>query len=144
LLYQHCRVEIYPTNHSQSQENPRQEMTQDFLPRFTCFPASYSSLWRYTHLMDHELIGNPKPNPQRVPHIHSQDEDPPSHEQSTRVTNLRSPAGKAQEPLTNHLVRLETISNHELNTTAAPSRLGRRETPKSNKNSAANSRIKCH
>jgi len=38
-------------------------------------------------LMDHELIGNPKPNPQRVPHIHSQDEDPPNHEQSTRVAN---------------------------------------------------------
>jgi len=42
------------------------------------------------------------------------------------------------------LVRLETISNHELNTTAAPSRLGHRETPKSNKKSAANSRIKCY
>ena len=35
---------------------------------------------------------------------------------------MRSPAGKAQEPLTNHLVRLETISNHELNTSLAPSR----------------------
>ena len=59
-------------------------------------------------------------------------------------SQLRSPAGKAKEPLTNHLARLETISNYELNTTAAPSRLGRRETPKSNKKSAANSRIKCH
>jgi hypothetical protein len=47
--------------------------------------------------------------------------------------------GKAQEPLTNPPVRLETISKHELNTTATPNRLGRRETPKSNKQSAANS-----
>jgi hypothetical protein len=42
------------------------------------------------------------------------------------------------------LVRLETISNHELNTTAVLSRLGCRKTPKSNKQSVANSRIKCH
>jgi hypothetical protein len=47
--------------------------------------------------------------------------------------------GKAQEPLTNPPVRLETISNHELNTPAAPNRLGHRETPKSNKKSTANS-----
>jgi hypothetical protein len=33
-------------------------------------PQVTLSLWRCTHLMDHELIGNPKPNPQRVPHIH--------------------------------------------------------------------------
>jgi hypothetical protein len=51
----------------------------------------------------------------------------------TRVANLRPPAGKAQEPLTTELVRLETISKVELNTTAAPSRLGCRKTPKSNK-----------
>jgi hypothetical protein len=48
--------------------------------------------------------------------------------------------GKAQEPLTNLSVGLETISNHELNTTAAPNCLGHRETPKSNKQSAANSK----
>ena len=71
-------------------------MTQDFLPRFTCFPASYSSLWRYTHLMDRELIGNPKPNPQRA--IHSQDGDPPSHEQSTRVANCDLPRGRLKNP----------------------------------------------
>jgi hypothetical protein len=45
----------------------------------------------------------------------------------------------AQEPLTNPPVRLETISNYELNTTATPNRLGRQETPKSNKQSTANS-----
>jgi hypothetical protein len=38
-------------------------------------------------------------------------------------------------------VRLKTISNHELNTTAAPNRLGSQETPKSNKQSAANSMV---
>jgi hypothetical protein len=54
-------------------------MTQDLLPRFTYFPASYSLLWRCTHLMDRELINYQELNPQRVPHIHSQDEDPPSH-----------------------------------------------------------------
>jgi len=84
-------------------------MTQDFLPRFTCFPASYSSLWRYTHLMDHELIGNPKPNPQRVPHIHSQDGDPPSHKQSTRVA-LRDPRGVSTVPLTISSPEHRTIS----------------------------------
>jgi hypothetical protein len=47
--------------------------------------------------------------------------------------------GKTQEPLTNPPVRLETISNHEFNITAAPNHLGCRETPKSNKQSAANS-----
>jgi hypothetical protein len=36
-------------------------------------------------------------------------------------------------------VRLQTISNHELNTTTTPNRLGRRETPKNNKQSVANS-----
>jgi hypothetical protein len=41
----------------------------------------------------------------------------------------------------NHLVRLKTISNHELNITAAPSRLRCRKTPKSNKKSAVNSKI---
>jgi hypothetical protein len=56
------------------------KMTQDFFPRFTCFSASYSSLWRYTHLMDRELINYQELNPQRVPHIHSQDGDPSSHE----------------------------------------------------------------
>jgi hypothetical protein len=37
-------------------------------------------LWRCTHLMDHELINYQELNPQRVPHIHSQDGDPSSHE----------------------------------------------------------------
>jgi hypothetical protein len=33
-----------------------------------------------TYLLDHELIDYQESNPQRVPHIHSQDGDPPSHE----------------------------------------------------------------
>jgi hypothetical protein len=41
-------------------------------------------------------------------------------------------------------VRLETISNHELNTTVALNRLGCQKIPKSNKKSTANSKIKCH
>ena len=45
-----------------------------------------------------ELIGNPKPNPQRVPHIQSQDGDPPSHEQSTRVANCDLPRGRLKNP----------------------------------------------
>jgi uncharacterized membrane protein len=74
-------------------------MTQDFLPRFTCFPASYFSVWRCTHLMDHELIDYQESNPQQVPHIHSQDGILQATS-STRVANSRTPAGKAQEPLT--------------------------------------------
>jgi hypothetical protein len=38
------------------------------------------SLWRCTHLLDRELIDYQESNPQRVPHIHSQDGGPPSHE----------------------------------------------------------------
>jgi hypothetical protein len=41
-------------------------------------------------------------------------------------------------------VRLETISKVELNTTAAPSHLGCQETLKSNKQPAANTKIKCY
>jgi hypothetical protein len=46
---------------------------------------------------------------------------------------------KAQKPLTNPPVRLETISNHEFNTTTAPNHLGHWERPKGNKQSIANS-----
>ena len=40
----------------------------DFLSRFTCLPASYSSLWRYTHLEVHALIGITRQTLDRVPH----------------------------------------------------------------------------
>jgi len=73
-----------------------------------CHQAT-SLLWRYTHLMDHELIGNPKLNPQRVLHIHSQDWDPPSHKQSTRVA-LRDPHGVSTVPLTISSPEHRTIS----------------------------------
>ena len=42
-------------------------MTQRFLPRFTCLPASYLLVVTVTHLEVHTLIGIQKPNPQRVP-----------------------------------------------------------------------------
>jgi hypothetical protein len=115
-------------------------MTQDFLPRFTCFPASYFPLWRCTHLMDYELIDYQESNPQRVPYIRSQDGDPPSHELhwSSQFANFH---GEGSRTPHNHLVRLEIISNHELNTTATPSHLGYRETPKNNEKSTDNSRI---
>ena len=41
-------------------------MTQRFLPRFTCLPASYVLVVTVTHLEVHALIGIQKPNPQRV------------------------------------------------------------------------------
>jgi hypothetical protein len=80
FLYQWCREAIHSKNQSQwaiTREILGKEVTQ--VPRFTCFPTSYFSLWRCTRLMDHELINYQKLNPQRVPHIHSQDGDPPSH-----------------------------------------------------------------
>jgi hypothetical protein len=58
----------------------RKRMTQEFIPRFTYFPASYSPLWRYTHLLIHELIDYQESSPRRTPHNHTQDGDPLSHE----------------------------------------------------------------
>ena len=56
-----------PINHNQSR-NPRTMMTQDFLPSFTCLPASQSSLWRFTHLEVHALIGITSQTLNRVPY----------------------------------------------------------------------------
>ena len=39
-----------------------------FSPRFTCLPASYSLLWRFTHLEVHALIGITRQTLNRVPH----------------------------------------------------------------------------
>ena len=39
-----------------------------FLPRFTCLPVSQSSLWRFTHLEVHALIGFTRQTLNRVPH----------------------------------------------------------------------------
>jgi hypothetical protein len=62
----------------------------------------------------------------------------PSHElhKSSQFTNSR---GEGSRTPHNRLVRLETISNHKLNTTVAPSRLGCWETPKSNQKSHSKS-----
>jgi hypothetical protein len=75
------------------------KMTQDFWVRFTCFPASYSSLWWYTHLMDCELINYQELNPQRC-HTSTHKMGILQATSSIRVANSWTPAGKAQEPLT--------------------------------------------
>jgi hypothetical protein len=83
FLYQRCREAMHSKNQSQwstTREILDKEMTQDFLPRFTCFPASYSSLWRCTHLSVHELIDYQESSPRRAPHNRTQDGHPPSHE----------------------------------------------------------------
>jgi hypothetical protein len=53
---------------------------QEFILRFTCFSASYSPLWQYTHLLVRELIDYQESSPRRAPHNRTQDRDPPSHE----------------------------------------------------------------
>jgi hypothetical protein len=74
-----CRDDKYQSiNHTI--ENLGKRMIQEFIPRFTCFPASYSPLWRYTHLSVHELIDYQESSPRRAPHNRTQDGDPPSHE----------------------------------------------------------------
>ena len=66
---------------------------------FTCLPASYSSLWRFTHLEVHALIGITRQILNRVPH----------NQHKIRITQATSnpleylfgsPPGKGQEPLT--------------------------------------------
>ena len=76
----------------------------DFLPRFICLPASYSSLWRFTHLEVHALIGFTRQTLKKGAAQPTQDEDHTSHEQSTRV-HFGSPPGKGQEPLTITTIR---------------------------------------
>ena len=56
-----------PINHNLLR-NPRNKMIQDFLPRFTYMPASQSSLWQFTHLEFHVLIGITHQTLNRVPH----------------------------------------------------------------------------
>jgi len=93
----------------QTTEKSTQCWHSDFYRGSLGYHQATSSLWRYTHLMDHELIGIPKQNPQRVPHIHSQDGDPPSHKRSTRVA-LRDPRGVSTVPLTISSPEHRTIS----------------------------------
>ena len=73
-------------------------------------PASYSSLWQFTHLEVHTLIGFTRQTLNRVPHNQHKDEDHTSHKQSTRVP-FGSPLGKGQEPLTITMIR--TRDNHQ-------------------------------
>ena len=51
-------------------QSPRNQMMNImiFLLRFTCLPASYSSLWRFTHLDVHALIGITRQTLNMVPH----------------------------------------------------------------------------
>ena len=93
-------------------QSPRNQMmnTMIFLPRFTCLPASYSSLWWFTHLEVHVLIGITHQTLNRVPH----------NQHKMRITQATSnllkylfgsPPGKSQEPLTITTIRAE--DNHQ-------------------------------
>jgi hypothetical protein len=58
-------------NHNeQSQEKSSTNRWHKIFTEVHFFSASYSSLWRCIHLMDHELINYQELNHQRVPHIH--------------------------------------------------------------------------
>jgi len=92
----------------QTTEKSRQYWHSDFYRGSLGCHQATSSLWRYTHLMDHKLIGIPKLNLQRVPHIHSQNGDPPSHKQSTRVA-LRDLRGVSTIPRTISSLEHRTI-----------------------------------
>jgi len=92
----------------QTTEKSRQCWHGDFYRGSLGCHQTMSSLWRFIHLMD-ELIGISKPNPQWVPHIHSQDRDPLSHKQSTRVA-LRDPRRVSTVPLTISSPEHRTIS----------------------------------
>jgi len=93
----------------QTTEKSRQCWQGDFYRGSLCCHQATSSLWRYTHLMDHELIDNPKSNPQWVLRIHSQYGDPLSHKQSTRVA-LCDPHRVSIVPLTISSLEHHTIS----------------------------------
>ena len=84
--------------------------TQDFLPRFTCLPVSQSSLWRFTHLKVHELIGITHQTLNRVPH----------NQHKMRIIQATSNPleyllalrwGKGQEPLT--ITTIKARDNHQ-------------------------------
>jgi hypothetical protein len=83
FLYQRCReANTQRINHNEQpqEKSSAKRWYKIFLPRFTCFPASYSSLWRCTHLSVRELIDYQESSPRRAPHNRTQDGDPPSHE----------------------------------------------------------------
>jgi hypothetical protein len=63
--------------------------TQEFIPRFTCFPASYFSLWRY---IQSRVLGGRRTTAHKMEILQTTS--------STRIFNSRTPVGKDQEPLT--------------------------------------------
>ena len=95
----------------------------DFLPRFTCLPASYSSLWQFTHLEVHELIGITRQTINRVPH----------NQHKMRITQATSNPleyllalhrGKVKNPSQSPRSEPETITTLHSTILAAPSHLG--------------------
>ena len=94
-----------------------------FLPRFTCLPASYSLLWRFTHLEVHALIIITRQTLNRVPH----------NQHKMRTTQAMSNLleyilalrrKKVKNPSQSPRSKLETIINLRSTILAAPSRLG--------------------
>ena len=111
-----------PINHNQSRI-PQNKMTQDFLSRFKCLPASQSSLWRFTHLEVHALIGITHQTLNRVPH----------NQHKMRITQatrnlleylLALHRRKVKNPSQSPRSEPETITNLHSTILAAPSRLG--------------------
>ena len=68
-------------------------------------------------------LGNVLAQPQPGVALSTQDKDPPSHAQSTRVSFYDSPAGKDQEPLTRSTGVASNNLHLELNTPLPPNRL---------------------
>ena len=110
------------TNEDQSPQNQMMN-TIIFLPRFTCLPASYSSLWRFTHLEIHALIGITRQTLNRVPH----------KQHKMRITQAMSNPleyllvlrrGKVKNPSQSPRSEPETITTLRSTILAAPSHLG--------------------
>ena len=109
-------------NEDQSPQNQRMN-TMIFLPRFTCLSASYFSLWRFTHLEVHALIGITRQTLNRVSH----------NQHKMRITQATSNSleylltlhwGKVKNPLQSPQSEPETITNLRSTILAAPSCLG--------------------
>ena len=110
------------TNENQSPQNQMMN-TMIFLPRFTCLPTSYSSLWRFTHLVVHALIGITRQTLNRVPH----------NQHKMRITQATSNQleyllalhrGRVKNPSQSPRSEPETITTLRSMILAAPSHLG--------------------
>jgi hypothetical protein len=88
--------------------------TQEFIPRFTCFPTSYSPLWQYTHLSVRELIDYQESSPRQALHNRTQDGGSSKPRAPLEYSIHELPRGRIKNPL-QHLVRAPKISNCELN-----------------------------